>query len=162
MKEKDRTEEIFLQDEIVRLETNLDDCSGECLGFVMERLLDAGARDVFYTSVFTKKNRPAYLLTVLCKEEDRHQLEEIIFMETTSIGIRRETLQRSILPREAITLETIFGPIPAKKCQIRDHVRIYPEYEGIRAVCIEKDLPYQDVLQVAKAAIHELIMKEYE
>ncbi len=162
MKEKDRKEEVFLQDEIVRLETNLDDCSGECLGYVMERLLDAGARDVFYTPVFMKKNRPAYLLTVLCKEEDRHRLEEIIFMETTSIGIRRETLKRSILPREAITVETIFGPIPAKKCRIGDHYRIYPEYEGIRAVCVEKDLPYQDVLQAAKAAIHDITMKEYE
>ena len=146
----------------MRLETNLDDCSGECLGYVMERLLDAGARDVFYTPVFMKKNRPAYLLTVLCKEEDRHQLEEIIFTETTSIGIRRETLKRSILPREAIMVETVFGPVPAKKCRIRDEVRIYPEYEGIRTICKEKELPYQDVLQATKAAIHELKKKEYE
>ncbi|MBQ7447132.1 MAG: DUF111 family protein [Eubacterium sp.] len=160
--EKNLTQEIFPQDEIVRLETNLDDCTGECLGYAMERLLEAGARDVFYTPVFTKKNRPAYLLTVLCKEEDRQKLEEIIFTETTSIGIRRETLKRSILPREAITVNTIFGEIPAKKCRIRDDVRIYPEYEGIRAICREKELPYQDVLQAAKAAIHELMLKEYE
>ena len=102
------------------------------------------------------------MLTVLCKEEDRQKLEEIIFTETTSIGIRRETLKRSILPREAITVDTIFGPIPAKKCRIEDQLRIYPEYEGIRAVCMEKELPYQDVLMAAKAAIHELMLKEYE
>lgn len=90
MGEMNQANELFPQDEIVRLETNLDDCTGECLGYAMECLLAAGARDVFYTPVFTKKNRPAYLLTVLCKEEDRQKLEEIIFMETTSIGIRRK------------------------------------------------------------------------
>ena len=162
MEETNRKEELFQQDEIVRLETNLDDCTGESLGYAMERLLEAGARDVFYTPVFTKKNRPAYLLTVLCKEEDRQTLEEIIFAETTSIGIRRETLQRSILPREAITIDTIFGPIPAKQSRIGEQLRIYPEYEGIRAVCREKELPYQDVLLAAQAAIHEILMKEYE
>ena len=162
MDEMNQANERFPQDEIVRLETNLDDCSGECLGYAMECLLAAGARDVFYTPVFTKKNRPAYLLTVLCKEEDRQKLEEIIFTETTSIGIRRETLKRSILPREMIVVDTIFGEIPAKKCQIGEEVRIYPEYEGIRALCREKDLPYQDVLLAAKAAIHDIMRKEYE
>lgn len=153
--------EIFPQDEIVRLETNLDDCTGENLGYAMECLLEAGAKDVFYTPVFTKKNRPAYLLTVLCKEEDRHRMEAIIFKETTSIGIRRETLQRSILPREMITVDTAYGPLPAKKCVIPleeggSMVRIYPEYEGIRAMCRNQGLAFRDVLLAAEEAIRKM------
>lgn len=152
----DQSGELYLQDEIVRLETNLDDCTGENLGYAMERLLEAGAKDVFYIPVMAKKNRPAYLLTVLCREEDRHRMEEIIFTETTSIGIRRETLKRSILPREMITLHTSLGQIPAKKCMIGTIVRIYPEYEGIRALCQEKELPYRDVWLAAEEAIRKM------
>lgn len=153
--------ELFLQDEIVRLETNLDDCTGENLGYAMECLLEAGAKDVFYTPVFTKKNRPAYLLTVLCKETDRRKMEMIIFRETTSIGIRRETLKRSILRREMITVDTAYGAVPAKKCVIPleeggSMVRIYPEYEGIRAMCRNQGLAYRDVLLAAEAAIREM------
>lgn len=152
--------EKYPQDEIVRLETNLDDCTGECLGYTMERLLSAGARDVFYTPVFTKKNRPAWLLTVLCKEEDRQVLEEIIFLETTSIGIRRETLKRSILPREMVTVETKFGPLPMKKCHIStsdggEVVRLYPEYEEIRRICKAKGLPIQEVMDAVRAVNKE-------
>ena len=75
-------------DEICRLETNIDDCTGEMLGYVMERLFEAGARDVHYTPVFMKKNRPAWQLNVICDPKDRERMEEIIFAETTTIGIR--------------------------------------------------------------------------
>lgn len=88
------------KDVIVKLESNVDDCSGEALGYVMERLLKAGARDVHYTPVFMKKNRPAYQLNVICSEEDVSKLEDIIFEETTTIGIRKQKMERSILKRE--------------------------------------------------------------
>lgn len=78
--------EYAAQDVIYKLESNIDDTTGEALGYVMERLLAAGARDVQYSPVYMKKNRPAYLLTVLCLEEDIPALEEIIFAETTTIG----------------------------------------------------------------------------
>ena len=88
------------KDYIYKLETNIDDCSGEVLGFVMEKLFEAGARDVHYTPVYMKKNRPAWLLTVICKEEDVPGMEELIFAETTSIGIRKSKMERTILPRK--------------------------------------------------------------
>ena len=88
------------KDEICKLETNIDDCSGETLGFLMERLMRAGAKDVHYTPVYMKKNRPAYQVNVICKKEDAEKLEEIIFRGTTTIGIRRMYMERSILKRE--------------------------------------------------------------
>ena len=76
------------KDTIIKMETNIDDCSGEVLGFVMERLMKAGARDVHYVPVFMKKNRPAWVLNVICKEQDIETLQNIIFVETTTIGNR--------------------------------------------------------------------------
>ena len=107
------------KDTIIKMETNIDDCSGEVLGFVMERLMKAGARDVHYVPVFMKKNRPAWVLNVICKEEDMEMLQNIIFEETTTIGIRYSRMERTILPRETRTL-------PLKKIQ-----------EGCK-VCIQK------------------------
>ena len=82
------------KDTIIKMETNIDDCSGEVLGFVMERLMKAGARDVHYVPVFMKKNRPAWVLNVICKEEDMETLQNIIFEETTTIGIRYSRMER--------------------------------------------------------------------
>jgi uncharacterized protein (TIGR00299 family) protein len=80
------------KDTVVKLETNVDDCTGEALGYVMERLLEAGARDVFYTPVTMKKQRPGVLLTILRDEERRDALEGILFRETTTIGLRRTVM----------------------------------------------------------------------
>ncbi|WP_286944847.1 nickel pincer cofactor biosynthesis protein LarC [Acetobacterium sp. UBA5834] len=85
--------------DIYKLETNIDDCGGEILGFVMERLFEAGARDVHYIPVYMKKNRPAYLLNVICSEADIETLEQIIFEETTTIGIRRIQMESTGLKR---------------------------------------------------------------
>ena len=87
-------------DTIVKLESNIDDCTGETLGYVMECLYGAGAREANYMPVFMKKNRPAWLLTVLCKKEQIPAMEQIIFRETTTIGIRRQEMERTILKRE--------------------------------------------------------------
>ena len=96
-------------DEICKLETNIDDCTGEMLGYVMERLFEAGARDVHYAPVFMKKNRPAWQLNVICDPKDRERMEEIIFAETTTIGIRRINMQRTVLQRENCSVSTPFG-----------------------------------------------------
>ena len=84
-------------DVIYKLESNIDDCPGEALGYVMDRLFDAGARDVYYTPIYMKKNRPAYQINVICKEQDISGLEQIIFRETTTIGIRRVEMERTVL-----------------------------------------------------------------
>lgn len=117
-------------DSVLKLESNIDDCSGELLGYAMERLLEAGARDVFYMPVQMKKNRPGWLLTVLCSPEDREKLEEIIFRETTTIGIRRTLMERTVLDRSRGTVLTEAGTAEVKICGSGENTRVYPEYES--------------------------------
>jgi hypothetical protein len=135
------------KDEIFLLETNLDDCTGENLGYTMEKLLAEGANDVFYTSIHMKKNRPAYKLSVICKEEDIRKFESLIFRNTTSIGIRRVRMERDILEREIISVDTIYGPVRVKVATFEGDRFHTPEYEDIRAICSENELPYKKVLK---------------
>ena len=100
------------------METNIDDCSGEMLGFVMEQLLDQGALDVFFTSIFMKKNRPAYRLTVVCNEEKMGLLQKVIFTQTTTIGIRYRKEQRTVLKRQIKEIETPLGKLQVKEVEI--------------------------------------------
>lgn len=136
------------KDFIVKLESNVDDCSGEALGYVMERLLQAGARDVHYMPVFMKKNRPAYQLNVICNEEDVIKLENIIFEETTTIGIRKQKMERSILKREIKKVKTSLGEVVIKECYLNSGKRVYPEYDSVIEVCKKHDKSYQDVYQI--------------
>ena len=138
-------EENKESDFIYKLESNVDDCTGESLGYVMESLFNAGARDVHYTPVFMKKNRPAYQLNVICKEEDIDKLEEIIFKETTTIGIRKIKMGRSILKREIKTLNTSLGEVKVKICDLSSSKRAYPEYDSIIEICKKYNMSYQDV-----------------
>lgn len=131
-------DEIVKEDHICKLETNIDDCAGETLGYVMERLFEAGARDVNYMPIFMKKNRPAYQLNVLCDIKDIPKLEQIIFRETSTIGIRRMEMERTVLERERRNAVTSMGSIEVKACGDR----VYPEYESLAAICREKNVPY--------------------
>ena len=133
------------KDTIIKMETNIDDCSGEVLGFVMERLMKAGARDVHYVPVFMKKNRPAWVLNVICKEEDMEMLQNIIFEETTTIGIRYSIMERTILPRETRTLPTPWGEVLAKVCTLNGKEQIYPEYESVAQLSREKEIPFTEI-----------------
>lgn len=118
------------RDEIVVLQTNLDDCTGEMLGHAMDVLMKAGALDVSYTPIFMKKNRPAYCLTVLARPDDEMKLEALIFQHTTTIGIRKRREVRSVLTRERTTVSTPYGEMGAKKVFLNGKERIYPEYES--------------------------------
>ena len=133
------------KDTIIKMETNIDDCSGEVLGFVMERLMKAGARDVHYVPVFMKKNRPAWVLNVICKEEDIETLQNIIFEETTTIGIRYSIMERTILPRETRTLPTPWGEVLAKVCTLNGKEQLYPEYESVAQLSREKEIPFTEI-----------------
>ena len=126
------------KDVIYKLESNIDDCSGEAFGYLTERLFDAGARDVFYTPVYMKKNRPAYQLNVICDKENISALERIIFDETTTIGIRRVEMERTVLSREKRVAATSLGKLEVKACG----GRTYPEYDCLAAVCKENGIPY--------------------
>ena len=142
-------EESYIEgDSIYKLETNIDDCSAEVLGYTMERLFAAGAKDVNYTPIFMKKNRPAYLLTVLCGEEDVSVMENIIFYETTSIGIRKVKMERHVLRRVNRTVETTFGTVSVKECDVPSGSgnsikrQYYPEYESVVRICKTTGLSY--------------------
>lgn len=144
------------KDVIYKLESNVDDCTGEALGYVLERLMEAGAKDVHYIPVYMKKNRPGYQMNVICEEKDIAALEEIIFAETTTIGIRRQKMERSILKRETAVLPTVYGEISCKVCSYADGSRrCYPEYESIIGICRKKKISYQEVYQAAAASAAE-------
>ena len=131
---------------VYKLETNIDDCSGEALGFVMEELFAAGAYDVHYVPCFMKKSRPAYLLNVICSEEKIPVMENIIFMNTTTIGIRRVKVDRTVLDREILEMDSEFGPVKVKRVKLPDGTtRDYPEYESIAKICRESKQNYMDV-----------------
>ena len=150
------TEESDFADHIYKLEYNIDDCSGEILGFVMEKLFEAGARDVHYTPVYMKKNRPAWLLTVLCKEEDIPGMEALIFAETTSIGIRRVRMERTILPRRKIKVMIPFGEVEVKICGPEGNQKCYPEYESLAKICRKTGISYAEAYQMAVEASKNL------
>ncbi len=137
-------------DVIVKLETNIDDCTGESLGYAMERLLEAGAKDVHYIPVFMKKNRPAYQLNVICKDEDVERMKQIIFAETTTIGIRRVSMERTVQQREVRTVYTPFGEAKVKVCRYGGTERFYPEYESVIALCRKHGKNYQEMFQMVQ------------
>ncbi len=140
-------------DKVQILETNIDDCSGECMGYLMNRLLEAGARDAHYSPVFMKKNRPGYLLRVICDTENVAALEQIIFEETTTIGIRRIEAERTILPRKKAEIDTPIGKTQVKICTLPDgQVRYYPEYESAAALAEKNGISLYEVMQMIKNA----------
>ncbi len=142
------TKSTYPTDLIYKLESNIDDCTGENFGYVMELLLQAGARDVNYTPVFMKKNRPAYQLNVICTKEDIEKLEDIIFRETTTIGIRRIPCTRSILKREVREVETSLGMVKVKVCEQENETKIYPEYESVVSLCRLTKKSFREVFQL--------------
>lgn len=119
------------QDTILTLETNIDDCSGEALAHTMKLLFDAGALDVFYVPVYMKKNRPAFLLKVICRPEDRSVMEDIIFRNTTTIGIRSSRSTRTKLDRRILAIETPWGMADVKCCTHGQETYYYPENDSI-------------------------------
>ena len=133
---------------IAVMETNIDDCSGEILGYTEELLFESGALDVFYTPIFMKKNRPAYRLTVVCKEPDIQKLQNIIFRETTTIGIRYRYEYRTELEREQILIDTKYGALKAKKVVNNGETYIYPEYESVKELAKKNDIPLKEVYKL--------------
>lgn len=136
--------ENFSEDFIV-METNIDDCSGEILGYTEELLFNNGALDVFFTPIYMKKNRPAYKLTVLCRRNKIKKLQNIIFRETTTIGIRYRVEERIELERECIEIDTKYGKLKAKKAKNNGEEYIYPEYESIKEVALKNDVPVKKI-----------------
>lgn len=139
------TTDLQIKDIIWKLETDMDDCGGEIMGHVMNLLMANGAREVHYTPIYTKKNRPAYTLTVICKESEREKLENLIFSETTTIGIRRVEMERTILQREIQKKDTPVGTTIVKACTLPDgNIRYYPEYENVAELAERNQLSFRE------------------
>lgn len=136
-----------------KLETNIDDSTGEQLGYVFEKLFQNGAMDVNFVPCFMKKNRQGVLLNVICDEKHVSVLENIIFKNTTAIGIRHILFERTILPRKQLTVQTKWGPALVKQVILPDgEVRNYPEYESVAKICNENSLSFHEVYsQIEKA-----------
>lgn len=143
---------------VCKLETNIDDSTGEVLGHVMELLMSHGAKDVHYIPVMMKKNRPAYLLNILCDEEKRKELETIIFKETSTIGIRRTYMERTVLQRTFETISTPLGDAVFKVVDVVDidgEKRAYPEYESAKLLSEKHNLSIIDVYQLLERSYYE-------
>lgn len=130
-------------DQMWVMESNIDDCTGEMLGFAMEMILAAGAADVWATPIFMKKNRPAYMLSVLCREEKLEELETLVLTQTTTIGVRRYPVSRTIMDRRNETVSTRFGDARVKVCGYKGKQYFYPEYESVKTICREHGVDFR-------------------
>jgi len=141
------------QETISVIEANLDDLNPQVFGYVMDRLLEAGALDVFGTPIQMKKNRPGTLLTVLAQPEDADKLEHIVFAETTTIGVRSREEKRQVLARKWNIVSTRYGDVRIKIASLNGSVTNYaPEYEDCRRIAAEQRVPLKTVMQEAVQA----------
>jgi uncharacterized protein (TIGR00299 family) protein len=146
---------------ITVLEANLDDLNPQVFGYVMDRLLEEGALDVFGMPVQMKKNRPGSLLTVLCKPEDASRLTQLIFTETTTLGVRRRDEMRQTLARRWQSVSTPWGEVRIKIASMNGTVTNYaPEYEDCRRIAAEQHVPLKRVMGEAVEAYLHLHGKE--
>ncbi len=138
-------------DEVLRIETNLDDVSSEVIGYVSERLFNAGALDVWHTPIQMKKHRPGTLLSVLCTPSAEEMMSTILLTETTAFGLRIETVRRKILHRKIIEVSTPYGPISVKLGFLNARlVQTSPEYESCRSAAQLHQVPLRDVQDAAR------------
>lgn len=144
-----------LFDRVWMLETNLDDVPAEVIGYCFDQLFSAGALDVFSTPIQMKKNRPGVLLSVLAPESALPTLEEILFRETETFGIRRYLVERSKLQREQVTIETPWGPIRGKRGW-REGINVFtPEYEDCARVARQHGLALREVYSVVRRSYEQ-------
>lgn len=150
------SEQEYPEEQIWVLETNIDDSSGETLGYAMEELFSAGAKDVVYLPCYMKKNRPGTLLKVIAEEAKIPALEQVIFRETTAIGLRKYPVERCCMDREILSVDTKFGAVEVKHCTYLEISRFYPEFESVKAAAISSGSAlnevFEEAIRCAKAA----------
>jgi uncharacterized protein (TIGR00299 family) protein len=149
-------------DQIIILETCIDDMNPELFGFLMERIFEDGALDVYWIPVHMKKNRPGTMVQVLCKEDRKDNLIRRLFAETTSLGIRYYHAHRQLLARDELTVTTSFGEIRVKR--IKDQLgsmRLIPEYEACKEIALQRKIPLRVVYDtIAKEAAESELSDE--
>jgi pyridinium-3,5-bisthiocarboxylic acid mononucleotide nickel chelatase len=140
-------------DTIALLETNLDDATGESIGYCIERLWQAGALDVSTTAIAMKKNRPGVLLAVQCRPADADKLAEIVFRETTALGLRRSTIERMTLPRRQVTVSTPYGDVAGIVASLPSGgERFSAEYAACAELAARRGVPLEEVQSAARQA----------
>jgi uncharacterized protein (TIGR00299 family) protein len=139
------------------IETNLDDASPQIIGHVMDRVLESGALDCFFTPVQMKKNRPGVLLSVLCGPDEKEGLMKLLFMETTTLGVRSYEVGRRALERSAVRVETQYGPIDVKVAHLDGRVvNEMPEFEQCREAASKANVPLKTVEEAARLALGKI------
>jgi hypothetical protein len=139
--------------EVYVIEANVDDMSPQVAGYARERLLEAGALDATFTPVFMKKDRPGFTISVLATAEDRERLAELVFAETTTLGLRMYRAERRVLERRWETVETPYGAVRIKIASGNGKIRNFaPEYEDCRQLAVDQKVPLKDVIQQANHA----------
>ncbi len=146
--------ENYLKNYNILIETNIDDMNPEILGFLMEKAFSLGALDIFFTPIFMKKNRPAYKLSILCEEKDKSSILDLIFKETSSIGVRITKVEKVFLKREIKEINTKFGKVRLKISYFLGEKKFTPEYEDLKKISQEKNIPLKKV--------YDFIFKEIE
>ena len=127
------------------IECNLDDMTGEAAGYALERLLNGGALDAFFTPIYMKKNRPAYMLTAIASQEKRGEIERILLTETTTLDVRTTQARRSILARRIETVSTQWGDVRVKIADGPGGLKAAPEYDDCRSIAESSGQPFRDV-----------------
>jgi hypothetical protein len=141
---------IGINDQVVVLETQIDDINPQAIGYVYDRLFEVGVKDVFTQSIMMKKSRPGFLLSVVCSPELVDRCEEILFAETTTLGIRKSLHDRSVLAREFHQVDTIYGTVNIKVARYQQKVvNVQPEYEDCALLAREQNIPWIKVYQAA-------------
>ncbi|HJT30303.1 MAG TPA: nickel pincer cofactor biosynthesis protein LarC [Pyrinomonadaceae bacterium] len=151
------TESEPIDERLWMLETNLDDASPQIIGHVMDRVLELGALDCFFTPVQMKKNRPGVLLSVLCAHDEKEGVMKLLFTETTTLGVRSYEVARRALQRSVVRVETQYGPIDVKVAHLDGRVvNEMPEFEQCRQAATEAGVPLKIVEDAARVAVAKL------
>jgi uncharacterized protein (DUF111 family) len=125
----------------------------QIFGLLMDRLYAAGALEVFYSAVQMKKNRPGTLMTIVCAPDDRHTMTELVFRESTTIGIRHQELSRECLEREMVTVATGVGPVRFKVARRDGQVlNAQPEFDDLAKLSAERGIPVKELQALAQKA----------
>jgi pyridinium-3,5-bisthiocarboxylic acid mononucleotide nickel chelatase len=145
-------------DQVLLLECNLDDMTGEALGYVLERLLEGRALDAWYTPIYAKKNRPAVVLSVLCRLADGEDMARLILTETTTLGLRTRVVDRILCERESILVQTRWGDVHCKVKRLDGKIlSVKPEYDDCARLSREQGILLEWVTREAQARAWEVL-----
>jgi hypothetical protein len=154
-------EDEYEKDEVILIETNIDDMNPELLAYASEILLKQGVLDVFMTPIFMKKNRPGTMLSVLTTRDKLDEVLLTFFTEITTLGVRIHRLERKKLSRKVISVKTRFGEVKVKIGKIGNQIKnIAPEYESCREIAVKQGIPLKDVYDEAKEAARKVLFEE--